>query len=148
MSDSDSRSTNDSEFVRFDDAMMIARDQFIQKYGDETKPGFDYKEYRRKLAREKVEMPPNDWMKTEDPVLLRHEELVYRMECQTRQMQRVVRQLESMQDQIENMENKLDTMERSIERTADCVTVIVQEMRSGQLNVRNQNRGNIHNIVE
>ena len=147
MFDTDSRS-NDLETIDFGDALMTAKCEFVTKYGDPTKPDFNYKEYRRKLANEKVEMPPNEWTTINDPVLLRHEELVHRLVWQSREVQIVVRQVESMQDQIDTIEEKLNRMERHMERTSNCVTVIVQEMRNGQLNIGRQRRNETQNIIE
>ena len=93
-------------------------------------------------------MPPNEWKTINDPVLLRHEELVHRLVWQSREVQRIVRQVESMQDQIDTIEEKLNRMERHMERTSNCVTVIVQEMRNGQLNIGRQRRNETQNIIE
>ena len=139
--------TSGSETTELDDLLMAVRRDFISKYGDETSPDFDYKRYRRKLANEKVQMPKKESTEITDPIISRHEELVHRLVRNSREVQRVIRQVESMQDQIDSIEEKLTRMETNVERTRDCVTVIGQELRNGQLNHR-QRRNQIHNVVE
>ena len=133
MSDSDYQSDSDeSGTKKYNLCLRNVKEAFNRRYGDPTDPNFDFEAYRRKVANEKMIPPDATWMKLADPIERRHEELVYRLKREERQVERVVKQMESVQDQLDNMKEKLLRVERCVMQTQTYLEVVVREIRQNQ----------------